>query len=145
MRMAILDEWSQHPTTHERGQRSVIADTGNIVADMRTIAFMEQRNTDRAEMWKSAFAEHYGEEYQVCVDRSLQLSHEELNEIFNMNSNVKVLYKWRTRARKEDREVIDSKCSSIIGEWRRGTEDLLEEGSGTMTDYREAVRLYYKY
>ena len=62
-----------------------------------------------------------------------------------MNASIKVLYKWGTRARKDDKQAIESKCSSIIGEWKRGAEDLLEEGSDTMNDYREAVQLYYKY
>lgn len=43
LRMAVLDEWSQYPTSHDV-HRNALAH-GNILADMRTIAFMEEWNT----------------------------------------------------------------------------------------------------
>lgn len=143
LRMAVLVEWSQYPTSHDV-HRNALAH-GNILADMRTIAFMEEWNTDRAERWKSVFAEYYGGDYQVCVDRNIQLSNSELLDIFNMNASIKASYKWRTRARKADREEIQAKCASTINEWKRGTEDIFQERSETLTNYRQAMQLYYKY
>lgn len=106
---------------------------------------MEEWNTDRAERWKSVFAEYYGEDYRACVDRNIQLSNSELLEIFNMTASIKASYKWRARTRKADREKIQAKCTLILGEWRGGAEDLFQENSDTIADYREAMQLYYKY
>lgn len=143
LRMTVLDEWSQYTTSHHVHRRALAH--GNIGADMRTIAFMEEWNTDRAERWKTAFAEYYGEDYRVCVERNVRHSHRELLEIFNITANIKALYKWHTKTIKADREEIQAECSSIIEEWKRGAGDLFQDGSSTITDYREAMQLYHKY
>ena len=46
--MVILDKWSKYPTNEQPyGHRNIIARGGNIVADMRTIAFIAEQNADR--------------------------------------------------------------------------------------------------
>lgn len=45
LRIHILDDWPNYPTNEKaHGYRKVIAHGGNIVADMKTIAFMAERN-----------------------------------------------------------------------------------------------------
>lgn len=145
LRIAILDGWSNYPTSGQaRGHRNVIAHGGNIVADMRTIAFMAERKPGRANRWKAGFLEYYGEEYHVCVARDLQLSHRKLLEIFNIAASIKALYRWRTRTKKTDREAIETKCNNIIRAWKNGSADLFQDDSSTIIDYHEAVELYYK-
>lgn len=143
--MVILDKWSKYPTNEQPyGHRNIIAHGGNIVADMRTIAFIAEQNADRTNRWKAGFLEYYGEEYHVCAARNLQLSHRKLLEIFNIAASIKTLYKWHTRTGKTEREVIESKCNNIIGGWKKGLEGLFEDNSSTIIDYHKAVELYYK-
>lgn len=52
-----IDEWS--------GQSSdgCMAPGGNIGADIRTIRFVEDINTEHADKWKAAVAKYYGVDY----------------------------------------------------------------------------------
>lgn len=146
LRATISDEWSHYPTSHQaHGHRNAVAHGGNIVADIRAITFMEEWNPSRAERWRTGFAEYYGQDYRTCVERNVRLSDRKLQNIFNMNASVEFLYKWRTRARKEDKEVIEANCTSILGEWRGGAQDLFQEGrSETLENYRQTMQLYHK-
>ena len=141
LRMSILDEWSGYPANKDR--RNHTAHGGNLTGDMEAIDYMSEWNLDRANAWKKSFTEYYGVEFEYCVARQIRFSYWQLLDALNILASVKALYKWRTRARKADREAIISKCSSIVEAWKSGATGLFDEGSPLLLEYQEMMRIYY--
>lgn len=71
------------------------------------------------------------------------LSPRQLRSTFNMLPSVKILYKWRTRAKKADREAILSKSLSIVEAWESRTTGMFEKGSPSLSEYQDLLRLFY--
>lgn len=71
------------------------------------------------------------------------LSPRQLLSTFNMLPSVKILYQWRTRAKKADQEAILSKGSSIVEAWESRTTSMFEKGPPSLSEYLDLLRLFY--